>query len=723
LFPDRLCTNTKHRHAHANAHALALPRHPRITHKQQQQNNKAMAPPRGDGAGADADATTNGATAATAPPSCTPKYDLGGLNAPPLSGLPLRIFTAVAESQALGRLISDAVAKRSNFDAVRRPLPSGGGEASSPLFAVPSADLFPPTSAAAALASLPTVALPAGSGPAARLNAAVDALPKQSSSGDKDPRPSKNRRPTSLDYHRAFLSRATTPTAVAEHLLALISSSSPASRYFSAVDRSSVLEAAAASTARYSSGKPLSALDGVPFAVKDAFVALPLLPRHGTALSVDEYYGGGGDEKDAEKQQQPDDDSYPVAALRSLGAVCVGLTVMQECGIYANGFSPLSFPTPGNPHDLVRLCGGSSTGAAAAVAAGLVPFAIGTDGGGSVRIPASLCGVFGLKPTQGRSPRGGSGYTSVTTPGPIAGSAEDLLLAFAATATADVPPALTLPRRLPGLLGNTNNKPLSGARIGLWREWFDDCSEPAVAALCRAAVSSLLCKTLGATVLDDPNTVASPLSPTLEASRVAHAITISGETFAGERARLWDNPINRRRLNRDTRAAFVLAQHRPAQDWLAAAKVRRAASKAWAKVFEDCDFVVTPAVADVAPKAPAEGSAAARAGWLNAPLTGRLVRFAFASNFVGFPAVTVPVGTVLLAGENETPLPVGLQLMAAPWSGDAALLSAAAAIEAALGEKGCVAQEQGVEAGVSWRLGPVPLPKGFYVDPLRLQGS
>lgn len=681
--------------------------------------------PRGDGADATAAAATNGATTITTAPSSspTPKYDLGGLNAPPLSGLPLRIFTAVAESQALGRLISDAVARRSNFDAVRRPLPSPGGEASAaPLFAVPSPDIFSVSSAAPA--SLPTVALPPGSTPAARLKAAVDALPKRSGTS--------NRRPTALDYHRAFLARATTPTAVAEKLLALISpsSSSPASRYFSAVDPPSVLEAAAASTARYAAGKPLSALDGVPFAVKDAFVAHPLLPRHGTALSVDEYYGGGDakDEKPAEKNHEPD--SYPVAALRALGAVCLGLTVMQECGIYANGFSPLSFPTPGNPHDPSRLAGGSSTGAAAAVAAGLVPFAIGTDGGGSVRIPASLCGVFGLKPTQGRSPRGGSGYTSVTTPGPIAGSAEDLLLAFAATATADVggpslPAApLTLPRRLPGLGGNNNNnnKPLSGLRIGLWREWFDDCSEPAVAALCRAAVDSLLAKTLGATVLDDPSTVASPLSPILEASRVAHAITISGETFAGERARLWDKLENRRRLNRDTRAAFVLSLHRPAQDWLAAAKVRRAASKAWAQVFENCDFVVTPAVAVVAPKAPPEGSAAARGGWLNAPLTGRLVRFAFASNFVGFPAVTVPVGTVVLGGEKDTPLPVGLQLMAAPWSGDAALLSAAAAIEAALAEGGFVEQEQGVEAGVSWRMEPVPLPKGFYVDP-PLRGS
>lgn len=420
-----------------------------------------------------------------------------------------------------------------------------------------------------------------------------------------------------------------------------------------------------------------------------------------------------------------------MAALRALGAVCVGLTVMQECGIYANGFSPLSFPTPGNPHDLSRLCGGSSTGAAAAVAAGLVPFAIGTDGGGSVRVPAALCGVLGLKPTQGRVPREGGGgmgrgHSSVTTPGPIAGSAEDLFLAYAATATADPSlPPMTLPRRLlPS--PSSSQKALSGARVALWPEFFDDTSLPAVSALCRAAVASVLGEALGATVLESPTAAAAHLSPLLEASRVAHALTISGETFAAERARLWDDLSNRRRLNNDTRAAFVLALHRPAQDWLAAAKVRRAASKAWAKVFAGCDFVVTPAVADVAPFAPPDGSAAARWGWLNAPLTGTLVRFAFPSNFVGFPAVAVPVGMVLVGGGGggkeagkpplPLPLPVGLQLMAAPWAGDAALLAAAAAIEGAL--KAAGAAVEGVEAGVAWRLGPVPLPKGYYFDPL-----
>ena len=749
-------------------------------------------------ANADADGRAPAAAAAAA-------YFLGGLRAPPLQGVALRLFTALSESPFLGRLISDAIARRSGFGAVRV---ADVWPHVPPLWSVPAAAAPPASPAQAVVApALASVVVPAGAGPSERVRAALGALETasgasasgggNSAAGDDDDearraakRAKKTTRPTVRDYHAAYVSGATTPSAVAERLLGLVAAtddsrpqsvdaaaaSSPR-RYFSAVDAASVRAAAAASTLRYAAGAQLSVLDGVPFAAKDSFVALPLLPTHGTPLSGHEYarrrpLGGGGraaragadgDQAAADDggggggEQLQQEDARPVAALRALGAVCLGLAVMQECGIYANGHSPRSFPTPGNPHDSRRLCGGSSTGAAAAVAAGLVPLAVGTDGGGSVRVPAALCGVFGLKPTQGRVPSlggagggggggedaGGAGgsHTSVTTAGPIAGCAEDLLLAYAAIASAGAAspspslpslPPLTLPRAFPCLSGgggggggSSSGPPalflsLRGARVALWEPWFRDTTDcPAVSALCRAAVDAILRDALGATILCDPADTPAAV-PLLEASRVAHALTISAEALAAERGRLWDDRATRARLGPDTRAAFVLALHRPAQDLIAAAKVRCAASAHWARAFGRCDFVATPAAGDVAPLGPPPRSAAAREGWLNAPMTARLIRFAYPANFVGFPAVTVPVGSVKIGGKR---LPVGLQLMAAPWR-EAELLGAAAAVERALlslkGEGGAGRGAAGGDGDGDggWTLGPVPLPGDCYENPL-----
>jgi Asp-tRNA(Asn)/Glu-tRNA(Gln) amidotransferase A subunit family amidase len=781
--------------------------------------------------GASVAAAANGTASAalSSPPPPPEKYYLGTLNAPVLSGPALSAFVALAESSLAGRLISDAVARRSGFGVVRQAagaLPPG----EAPLFSVPARDLFPPPPpccsppATPASSALACVTLAPGAGPAERVKAACDALGvevaaavdneggKQKKGGAKknargggggggsktlttvpptsSPSPHSPSRPSILDYHQAYLQGTTTPTAVAERLLALLlpppgsgdpdkSSSSSSSnstagpaastttttpaastharRYFAAIDRLSVLSAARASTRRYAEGKPLSVLDGVPFAAKDSLPALPLRPTHGTPLTPDEYHGPRRFPPSATAAAE--EDAPPVAALRSLGAVCIGLTVMQEVGIMANGFSPRSFPTPGNPHDVTRLCGGSSTGAAAAVAAGLVPLAIGTDGGGSIRVPAALCGVYGLKPTQGRVGRArGAAHTSVTTAGPLAGSAADLLLASAAIMesgggggggeddSSALTPPLALPRsflscRTTAAATTAPPRPLAGARVALWPDWFDDTYSAEVRALCHAAVDMILASRLGATILDDPSTTPAAV-PFLEASRVAHALTISTEGFASERGRLWEDRRARRRLNPDTRAAFCLALHRPAQDLLAAAQVRRAASRAWARVFGACDFVVAPAAGEPAPCMPREGSAAARDGWLNAPLTARLVRHNFPANLVGFPAVAVPVGTVWVAGAGGGGgggaggaggggggagrsrgkwLPAALQVMAAPWA-DGALLAVAGAMERALAEE-AEAEAEAADEKRGWRLGPVPLPSDCYFRPFGGSGD
>src|SRR5262249_13970901 len=171
------------------------------------------------------------------------------------------------------------------------------------------------------------------------------------------------------------------------------------------------LEEAAASTERWRSGNPRGPLDGVPCAVKEE-AAVRGLPRcSGTAY--------------VERSAREEDATF-VARLRDAGAIVLGTTHMTEHGMTPLGANAMR-TMPRNPHATDCVAGGSSTGSGVAVATGLVPFAIGCDGGGSIRTPAALNGVFGIKPTWGRVSReGDSASGSVAHVGPLASSTVDL---------------------------------------------------------------------------------------------------------------------------------------------------------------------------------------------------------------------------------------------------------------------------------------------------------
>ena len=153
-----------------------------------------------------------------------------------------------------------------------------------------------------------------------------------------------------------------------------------------AVNRDDVMKQAREATQRIKAGKPLSIFDGVPVAVKDELDMVPYPTTVGTS-----FLG----------KSPAKEDATVVARMRAAGALLVGKTNMHEIGINVTGLNP-HHGTTRNPYNTDHFTGGSSSGSATAVAAGLVPVAIGADGGGSIRIPASFCGVFGLKPTFGR---------------------------------------------------------------------------------------------------------------------------------------------------------------------------------------------------------------------------------------------------------------------------------------------------------------------------------
>jgi len=233
---------------------------------------------------------------------------------------------------------------------------------------------------------------------------------------DVAPRAAPRRRWSVEDYARAYRSGATTPAAVAEALLAAVPRLEAAlGRVFAHCDAAAVRAQAAAATRRFAAGAPRSVFDGVPVAVKD-MIAVAGFPKYSGA-----FPSGRGPE--------PSDDPV-VARLRDAGAIVVGGTVMTEFGISPVGWNA-HYGGARNPRDAGRYAGGSSTGSAVAVAAGLLPVAVGFDGGGSVRVPAALTGLYGLAAGFARVPFRTEAPCSMTHAGPFATTARDAELASA----------------------------------------------------------------------------------------------------------------------------------------------------------------------------------------------------------------------------------------------------------------------------------------------------
>jgi len=200
---------------------------------------------------------------------------------------------------------------------------------------------------------------------------------------------------TVFDYAKAYRDGKTTPEEVAAKLLDAIEASNAATpplRAVIAVDRADVMKQAHEATERIKDGRPLSIFDGVPVAVKDEVDMIPYPTTVGTS-----FLG----------KSPATEDATVVARMRAAGALMVGKTNMHEIGINVTGLNP-HHGTTRNPYNTDHFTGGSSSGSATAVAAGLVPVAISADGGGSIRIPAALQGLVGFKNTQRLTPLDGA---------------------------------------------------------------------------------------------------------------------------------------------------------------------------------------------------------------------------------------------------------------------------------------------------------------------------
>ncbi|TFW59374.1 AtzE family amidohydrolase [Bradyrhizobium sp. MOS001] len=380
------------------------------------------------------------------------------------------------------------------------------------------------------------------------------------------------------------------------------------------------------------SGKEVGPLAGVPFAVKNLFDVAGLPTRAGSKIN-----------RDLAPAKR---DATLIERMEAAGAVLVGALNMGEYAYDFTGENVHDGPSR-NPHDTTRMTGGSSGGSGSAVGGALVPIALGSDTNGSIRVPSSFCGIFGLKPTYGRLSRARSFpfVASLDHLGPFARSATDLALAYDAMQGPDADDAACTTRGLEPTLPLLAN-PVSDLRIAIAGGHFQNNVFPeAVEAVSRVA------KALGATkIVDVP-----------EASRAraaAYVITTTeGASLHLDRLRKRPNDFDPAVRDRLIAGAMVPA---PLVD--RAQKFRRWYRAQLAEIFKSVDVLIAPATPCTAPKL---GQVNFTLDGVELPVRANIGIHTQPISFIGLPVVAVPVPL--------EPLPIGVQIIAAPWREDIAL--------------------------------------------------
>ena len=411
---------------------------------------------------------------------------------------------------------------------------------------------------------------------------------------------------------------------------------------FTGVLRDRALAEAEAIDRGLASGVDPGPLAGVPFAAKNLFDIAGITTLAGSKINAD--------------KPSATCDATAVARLRAAGAVLVGALNMDE---YAYGFSTENshYGPTRNPHDPSRMAGGSSGGSAAAVAAGVVPLSLGTDTNGSIRVPAALCGVFGLKPTFGRVSRAGVVPLawSFDHVGPFARHVADLAAAFDAIAGPDPrdPACSTRPATR---CSDALERGIDGLRIARLGGHFTQlATDEALAAVARVA------RALGVR-----REVALPEAPRARAAaQVITACEAAASHLDDLRSRAGDfDPMTRDRLL----AASLL----PATHYLRAQRFREWFRARAADAFAEADVLLAPTTPWPAPAIGAPWTT--RIGGTEVVTRGHLGVFTQPLSFIGLPVISVPV---VAAGA----LPVGVQLIGRSFN-EAALFRIAARLEA-----------------------------------------
>jgi aspartyl-tRNA(Asn)/glutamyl-tRNA(Gln) amidotransferase subunit A len=461
-----------------------------------------------------------------------------------------------------------------------------------------------------------------------------------------------------------YRSGQATPTQAVTEYLARIDALDPQVRAFLTVTREEALRRAALADARFKAGTPRGPLDGVPIALKDVLCTRGIRSTCGSKIL---------------ERFVPPYDATVVARLFEAGAVLLGKLNMDE---FAMGSSTehSAFFTTRNPWDLARVPGGSSGGAAAAVAADLAALSLGTDTGGSIRQPAAFSGVLGMKPTYGRVSRYGviAFASSLDQVGPFAKDAEDAALMLQTIAGADPMDSTSVDVPVPDYRAALA-RGIEGLRLGVPAEYFIDGMDPEVEQAVRAAIATL--ERLGARAepVSLPHTeyglaayyVIAPAEASSNLARydgVKYGLRAAGardliDMYSKTRAAGFGAEVKRRVML----GTYVLSAGYYDAYYGQAQKVRTLVRRDFERAFERVDLIVAPTTPGVAFKM----------GEKEDPLQMYLNDiFTIPVNLAGLPGVSIP------GGFTHTGLPIGLQLIGRAFD-EAMLLRAAHAYQQA----------------------------------------
>lgn len=458
-----------------------------------------------------------------------------------------------------------------------------------------------------------------------------------------------------IDYQRDSVTaladqvraRSVSARDLTAHALERIEALNPLLNAFVAVDGDAAMAAAGAVDEAVARGDDPGPLAGVPIGVKDLEDAVGYRTTKGSPCFADSPVAT--------------QDSILVARLKAAGCVVVGKTNTPELGWKADTVNEV-FGATRNPWDSEHSSGGSSGGSSAAVASGMVPLATASDGGGSIRIPAALCGLAGFKPSLGRVPSGGGrapDWQHLSTKGPMARTVADTMAALDAVIGPDPSDLRSLPMPEPSWLGA-----IEDAHLPMKVAWSPTLGyatvDDEVASLCRGAVDRMA--DLGAEVIEiDTVFDSDPVLPWITMVNAYQARTLA--PFRDTPA--WERIDPGLRSMADWGASMTATEVVRAEDQCHELNLRLV------ELFHDVRLLVTPTTAGLAPRSNQQGR-------INSSESQNWVAFTYPFNMTRSPAGSV------CAGFSAGGLPVGLQLIG-PQHGDLVVLRAMAALEAAFG--------------------------------------
>jgi AtzE family amidohydrolase len=445
-----------------------------------------------------------------------------------------------------------------------------------------------------------------------------------------------------LSIANAVRDRSFSAVEVAEAALKRIAARDHELNCFTAVIAESAMEDAARIDEEIAQGNYPGMLAGVPFAVKNLFDVAGLTTLAGSKINAE--------------NPPAIKDATAVARLKQAGAVFVGTLNMDE---YAYGFVTENshYGATRNPHDLSRVAGGSSGGSAAAVAAGLVPLALGSDTNGSIRVPAAFCGIFGLKPTYGRLSRAGVALFSSSFDhiGHFATSVRDIAMVFDVLQGEDDRDPICTKRPSVKTLHLTSLQNIDNLRIAIADDYFLKGANPEALAAVEQVARAL-------------NVTEYITIPEADRARAAAFVITASEGANLHLEKLRSRPQD---FDPATRDRFLAGALIPSSWYIQAQRFRRWYRDRVREIFQNVDVIIAPTTPCTAPLIGQETMILDGEEILVRPHLGLYTQ---PLSFIGLPVLSVPI-------QQQNGLPLGVQLIAAPYN-EALILQVASVLEA-----------------------------------------